>query len=93
MEKLVQVSSNKSFGGYQKVYSHESSELKCKMKFSVYLPPQAEGDVKLPVIFYLSGLTCTEENFIAKSGFQRFVYFYGQLFKTMVVSVKKVLIR
>ncbi|KAL0850239.1 hypothetical protein ABMA28_012090 [Loxostege sticticalis] len=77
MEKLQLVSSNKSFGGYQKVYSHESSELKCKMNFSIYLPPQAEGDVKLPVIFYLSGLTCTEQNFITKSGFQRYAAEHG----------------
>lgn len=73
MDNLVLVSSNKIFGGYQKVYSHESSELKCKMNFSIYLPPQAEGgDAKLPVVYYLSGLTCTEQNFISKSGFQRY---------------------
>lgn len=72
MEGLELVSSNKCFGGYQKVYSHESAELQCKMNFSLYLPPQAEGgDTKLPVIFYLSGLTCTEQNFISKSGFQK----------------------
>lgn len=72
MNGLTQVSSNKVFGGEQKVYSHESSELQCKMNFSIYLPPQASGgDVKLPVIFYLSGLTCNEQNFITKSGFQR----------------------
>lgn len=71
MENLELISSNKIFGGDQKVYSHESSELKCKMNFSIYLPPQAGGDTSLPVIFYLSGLTCTEQNFITKSGFQR----------------------
>ncbi|CAH2068532.1 unnamed protein product, partial [Iphiclides podalirius] len=48
------------------------------MNFSVYLPPQAEGgDLKLPVIFYLSGLTCTEQNFITKSGFQRYAAEHG----------------
>lgn len=73
MEQLELVSSNRCFGGYQKVYSHESAELKCKMNFSIFLPPQAEGgDVPLPVLFYLSGLTCTEQNFIGKSGFQRY---------------------
>ncbi|KAG6453646.1 hypothetical protein O3G_MSEX008251 [Manduca sexta] len=78
MENLEQVSSNKIFGGQQRVYSHESSELKCKMNFSLYLPPQAEGgDVKLPVIYYLSGLTCTEQNFITKSGFQRYAAEHG----------------
>ncbi|XP_038208638.1 S-formylglutathione hydrolase isoform X1 [Zerene cesonia] len=78
MDSLELVSSNKIFGGDQKVYSHESSELQCKMNFSIYLPPQAEGgDVKLPVIFYLSGLTCTEQNFITKSGFQRYAAEHG----------------
>ncbi|CAG9783059.1 unnamed protein product [Diatraea saccharalis] len=77
MEKLRLVSSNKIFGGYQKVFSHESSELKCTMNFSIYLPPQVEGDVKLPVIFYLSGLTCTEQNFITKAGFQRYAAEHG----------------
>lgn len=73
MEGLELISSNKIFGGHQRVYSHQSSELQCKMNFSIYLPPQAEGgDVKLPVIFYLSGLTCNEQNFITKSGFQRY---------------------
>lgn len=78
MDKLVLVSSNKAFGGYQKVYSHTSSELKCTMNFSIYLPPQAEGgDAKLPVVYYLSGLSCTEQNFITKSGFQRFASEHG----------------
>ncbi|KAJ0181148.1 hypothetical protein K1T71_003233 [Dendrolimus kikuchii] len=78
MDTLQLVSSNKIFGGDQKVYSHESTELKCKMNFSIYLPPQVEGgDVKLPVIFYLSGLTCTEQNFITKSGFQRYASEHG----------------
>lgn len=67
---LIEESSYKSFGGYQKVYSHESSEVGCKMKFGVYLPPQAE-EKQLPVVYWLSGLTCSEENFIQKSGVQR----------------------
>ncbi|KAJ8734742.1 hypothetical protein PYW08_013992 [Mythimna loreyi] len=78
MESVTLVSSNKIFGGHQEVYSHESSELNCKMNFSLYLPPQAEGgDVKLPVIFYLSGLSCSEQNFITKSGFQRYAAEHG----------------
>lgn len=68
---LKEVSSNKSFGGWQKVYSHESTELGCTMKFGIYLPPQAEEN-KLPVIYWLSGLTCTEANFIEKAGAQRY---------------------
>lgn len=70
---VVEVSSSKSFGGLQKVFQHESSELKCSMKFSLYIPPAGvDGDVKLPVLYWLSGLTCTEQNFIIKSGFQRY---------------------
>ncbi|XP_058526739.1 S-formylglutathione hydrolase isoform X1 [Ochotona princeps] len=67
---LKQVSSSKSFGGFQKVFEHDSVELKCKMKFGVYLPPKAET-AKCPVLYFLSGLTCTEQNFITKSGFQQ----------------------
>ncbi|KAA8593154.1 hypothetical protein FQN60_009270, partial [Etheostoma spectabile] len=66
---LTQVSSNKCAGGFQKVFEHESTELKCKMKFAVYLPPKAETD-KCPVMYWLSGLTCTEQNFITKAGSQ-----------------------
>ncbi|XP_074027252.1 S-formylglutathione hydrolase isoform X1 [Leptinotarsa decemlineata] len=73
---LTEVSSNKSFGGVQKVFSHDSKELGCTMKFGVYLPPQAE-EKKLPVIYWLSGLTCTEANFIEKSGAQRYAAEYG----------------
>uniref|UniRef100_A0A3P9QB81 S-formylglutathione hydrolase n=1 Tax=Poecilia reticulata TaxID=8081 RepID=A0A3P9QB81_POERE len=66
---LTQVSSNKCAGGFQKVFEHDSTELKCKMKFAVYLPPKAETD-KCPVLYWLSGLTCTEQNFITKAGSQ-----------------------
>ncbi|CAI5670484.1 unnamed protein product [Oreochromis niloticus] len=51
---LTLVSSNKCAGGFQKVFEHESTELKCKMKFAVYLPPKAETD-KCPVMYWLSG--------------------------------------
>ncbi|XP_063223790.1 S-formylglutathione hydrolase isoform X2 [Bacillus rossius redtenbacheri] len=72
---IKEVSSNKCFGGYQKVFSHESKELGCSMNFAVYLPPQAvegKGKVKVPAIYWLSGLTCTEQNFIQKAGAQRY---------------------
>lgn len=71
MTELTEVSSNKIFGGWQKVYSHESSVLGCKMNFAIFLPPQAE-EVSVPVIYYLSGLTCTEANFIQKAGAQKY---------------------
>ncbi|HXI85977.1 MAG TPA: S-formylglutathione hydrolase [Parvularculaceae bacterium] len=64
------ISASKSFGGEQRVYQHRSAALKCDMRFSLYMPPHKEG-AKLPALFWLSGLTCTEENFIIKSGAQR----------------------
>lgn len=69
MSTLTEVSSNKMFGGLQKVYSHESKETKCTMKFGIFLPPKAE-DTKCPVLYWLSGLTCTEQNFVTKAGAQ-----------------------
>ncbi|XP_059620826.1 S-formylglutathione hydrolase [Phlebotomus argentipes] len=72
MTSLKLVSSNRIFGGDQRVYSHESKELSCEMKFAVFLPPQAQdAEAKLPVLFWLSGLTCTEANFVQKAGGQR----------------------
>ncbi|KAJ1528455.1 hypothetical protein ONE63_006866 [Megalurothrips usitatus] len=68
---LTEKSSSKCFGGVQKVFAHESKELGCQMNFAVYLPPQAEQG-KVPLIFWLSGLTCTEQNFISKAGGQRY---------------------
>uniref|UniRef100_A0A2I3MWP3 S-formylglutathione hydrolase n=1 Tax=Papio anubis TaxID=9555 RepID=A0A2I3MWP3_PAPAN len=67
---LTQISSNKCFGGLQKVFEHDSVELNCKMKFAVYLPPKAETE-KCPALYWLSGLTCTEQNFISKSGYHQ----------------------
>nr|CAI5822107.1 unnamed protein product [Callosobruchus analis] len=74
---LTEVSSNKIFGGFQKVFSHTSKELGCDMKFGVYLPPQAEENKKLPVVYWLSGLTCSEANFIEKAGAQRYAAEHG----------------
>lgn len=67
---ITSISHNKSFGGVQSVHSHVSVETGCTMRFGVYLPPAAEKG-PVPVLFWLSGLTCTEENFIAKAGAQR----------------------
>jgi S-formylglutathione hydrolase len=61
-------SSNKSFGGEQRVYSHVSRSLSCEMKFAAFNPP---GKGPFPALFWLSGLTCTEENFTVKAGAQR----------------------
>ena len=64
------ISTNKMFGGTQSVYSHRSDACKCDMRFAVYLPPQAEHG-PCPTLIWLSGLTCTEENFTVKAGAQR----------------------
>ena len=64
------------FGGWQDVYRHDSAVLGCAMNFAVYLPPQAETE-RLPVLYWLSGLTCTEQNFIAKAGAQRYAAEHG----------------
>ena len=64
------------FGGWQDVYRHESKVLGCTMDFAVYLPPQASTG-KLPVLYWLSGLTCTEQNFITKAGAQRYAAEHG----------------
>ena len=58
------------FGGEQGYYSHRSNVLDCDMGFSVFLPPQAKSG-PCPVVWYLSGLTCTEDNVTVKAGFQR----------------------
>jgi len=65
------ISKNKSFGGQQLKFSHQSAVLKCKITFSVFLPPQAEEN-KVPLIYWLSGLTCTDDNFVQKAGAQRY---------------------
>lgn len=63
-------SENRSFGGRQQVWSHQSKETGTEMTFGLYLPPAAE-DGPVPVVLYLSGLTCTHANVTDKGGFQR----------------------
>lgn len=69
--QITKLTSNKAFGGLQEIYSHESTEIGCKMNFAIYLPPQCETE-KLPVVYWLSGLTCNETNFVQKAGAQRY---------------------
>ncbi len=63
------VSENAAFGGTQGVYRHASEACGCDMTFAVYLPPQAK-EAPVPVLWYLSGLTCTHENAMVKAGAQ-----------------------
>ncbi len=70
------ISQNRSFGGEQTVYSHSSATCDCEMTFAVYLPPQAKSG-PVPVLWYLSGLTCTHENAMTKGGFQEAAADYG----------------
>ncbi len=64
------------FGGKVGFYSHLSIACKGEMKFAVYQPPQAKLH-PVPVLYFLSGLTCTEENFMVKAGAQQFAAKYG----------------
>lgn len=60
------------FGGEQGVYTHHSAACDCEMTFAAFTPPEkAHGSGPLPVLYWLSGLTCTEENFVTKAGAQR----------------------
>lgn len=68
---ITSITQNKCFGGVQGVYSHVSPETGCSMRFGVFLPPQATAETPVPVLYWLSGLTCTEENFVVKAGAQR----------------------
>jgi S-formylglutathione hydrolase len=81
---MEQLASNRSFGGQQLRYSHHSATLACAMTFSIYLPPQVnegqrrgDSQQKVPVLYWLSGLTCTDENFVTKAGAQQAAAEYG----------------
>lgn len=73
---LERIEHRACFGGWQDVYRHDSAVLGCDMNFAIYLPPQAETQ-KLPVLYWLSGLTCSEQNFITKAGAQRYAAEHG----------------
>ncbi|HZZ92140.1 MAG TPA: S-formylglutathione hydrolase [Usitatibacter sp.] len=67
---LATISESRCFGGTQGVYRHDSEVLGCAMRFAFFRPPEGI-QARFPVLYWLSGLTCTEENFIAKAGAQR----------------------
>ena len=70
---MEQIASNLSFGGEHRRYRHRSETLDCDMEFSVFLPPSALGasPARVPVLYWLSGLTCTDQNFMQKAGAHR----------------------
>ena len=68
--QLQQISSNLIFGGYHKRFRHSSTACHCEMTFAIYLPPQSTSN-RCPLVYWLSGLTCTDENFSHKAGAQR----------------------
>uniref|UniRef100_A0A061RHM4 S-formylglutathione hydrolase n=2 Tax=Tetraselmis sp. GSL018 TaxID=582737 RepID=A0A061RHM4_9CHLO len=68
--KAEELKSNKMYGGFNKRFRHDSSVCGCPMVFTVFFPPEAAAK-KVPVLYYLSGLTCTDENVIQKSGIQK----------------------
>ncbi|HEU4483963.1 MAG TPA: S-formylglutathione hydrolase [Povalibacter sp.] len=86
---LATVSSHRCFGGTQSFHSHESSECRTEMKFSVFVPPQAE-ERPVPVLYYLAGLTCTEETFMIKAGAQRMAAELGIMLVSPDTSPRKV---
>lgn len=65
-----------SFGGTQSVFRHSSKTLGCDMNFGIFVPAHAPG-AKMPVIYWLSGLSCTEQNFITKAGAQAYAAQHG----------------
>lgn len=66
---MKQLESKKAFGGQQQRYQHSAETTQCEMTFSIFLPPQAETR-KVPVLYWLSGLTCNDQNFATKAGAQ-----------------------
>lgn len=73
---MKQIESIKESGGYLNRYEHNSTTCHCKMTFSVYLPPQAQTE-KVPALYWLSGLTCTDDNARTKAGMQRYAAEHG----------------
>jgi S-formylglutathione hydrolase len=68
---MKQIERIKEFGGWLERWHHESTACHCTMTFSIYLPPQAATQ-QLPVVYWLSGLTCTDDNVRVKAGAQRY---------------------
>jgi S-formylglutathione hydrolase len=82
------ISEHRCFGGAQRFYSHSSRECRTEMRFSVYVPPQA-AHRSVPVLYYLAGLTCNEETFMAKAGVQRLAAEMGLMLVAPDTSPRK----
>ena len=83
--KLEIRSQHRCFGGMQSYYQHHSETIGLPMRFSVYVPPEVE-ERQLPVLFFLAGLTCTEETFMIKAGAQRYAAELGIILVSMDTS-------
>jgi S-formylglutathione hydrolase len=81
-------SEHRCFDGIQRFYAHESRECRTEMRFAVFIPPQAQTR-KVPVLYYLAGLTCTEETFMIKAGAQRFAAELGLMLVAPDTSPRK----
>jgi S-formylglutathione hydrolase len=66
--QITEQSAAKVFGGYHKQFTHHSACLQCTARFAIFLPPGASTDKPVPVLYWLSGLSCTDENFMQKAG-------------------------
>ena len=73
---MEQTANNQCFGGKQLRFHHQSDSLNCEMDFSIFLPPKAEQN-SVPVLYWLSGLTCTDQNFVNKAGAQGYAAAHG----------------
>lgn len=77
MNTMERIEQHECFGGRQEVWQHTSSSTGTEMKLGVFLPPAALAGERCPVLYWLSGLTCTEQNFITKAGAQRYAAEHG----------------
>ncbi|OCQ23317.1 S-formylglutathione hydrolase [Pseudoalteromonas luteoviolacea] len=71
------ISENKVFGGWHKRYKHASTVNNCEMTFAVYMPEQVKNGAKVPTLYWLSGLTCTDENFMQKAAAFKYASQHG----------------
>ena len=65
---LHNISQNKVAGGWHKQYQHDANSVNCRMQFAVFMPANASENNKVPVLYWLSGLTCDDQNFMQKAG-------------------------